>query len=432
MGTYLGAEQAGWLFSTLENSAAVWKVISVGQSVAVSLHHSSKKSSATGRGGGSAGIYREEGAPSSSSTAAPTSAGGPKQVHMQLPDPISREDEIDEATGLSKYSLQYVLAAFYAKATAKRRRPSINSSNAESNVGDAMSVVSAAMSDSEPPVDSHGTPTEAEAAMVAVEEDNSFSADEDMLEEGVSPEEIHIYLGVVILSNGEAFDAASQRMVSLPSFMCVYNSFNANLSHSGGGGGGGLPSSFSSSSSVVDGGSNESKSSSSDVFTDWKQKKALYMRRNSRYGIIGIDDSGESSEGEERTRNFYAEVSVGSLTCRPRGGPPAQYKYFKGLEASVLYTSLAAEGEEGEGGEDLAVVASHLHLTAEGKLRVRLMSEVAPIHGSAAASAPSSPQRGEEDTNNSPNVGISGRLLYECKLVTKPLNFAEQEEEEVE
>ena len=402
----MGSEQAAWLYTTLENSSALWKIISVGQSVAVTL--ATVSVSPLKRKQSTMDVVGDDPpAPSSAVEATQDAAvekqettdgaspaiGTVKQVQMQVPESSGKDEDIDEKTGLSKYSLQYILATYYAKVTGKKQSGNVAPAAAADTDAAAAGEAAALAGDST--VTASQTDTDAEK-----EKDKNASGEtvEDafnVIIEEPTIDEITIQLGIVILSSGDTYDTVAKQQHTLPTYICTYNDFldSSTASNSGGSG-------------------------PTNVLGDWRDA---------------------SSEGRV---NYIAEVSVGNKCFS--GAPTSKYTFVNSLVGSTIFSTCGTTTSTEHNNSTVSdfVVACHVRLQEDGKLEVRLLRDlsttahpaemISPVaHGGGSFSGNSNSNSGEESSYNSRvcGAGVTGALLYKCRFVTTPPAVSELEED---
>mmetsp|Transcript_26911 Transcript_26911/g.36960 ORF Transcript_26911/g.36960 Transcript_26911/m.36960 type:complete len:1010 (-) Transcript_26911:94-3123(-) len=387
LGTYLGAEQAAWLFNTLENSPALWKVISVGQAVGLSLGDEKDTN-----GGEHAPAKSEEEAKGDEMTEKETQAApaapAPKTVHMQVPA-ASREDEVDEFTGLSLHSLQFILSSLHAKVTAKKRRPSIQSSTGTETVAN----------------DALGIALEAAVAAANATKPNP-KLDKDDLDEqseagGIVSDEIYVQLGIVLLSSGDSFDLARRIQHSLPAYVCIYTDFmhNTNTINN------------------ISNTDNNRANAHMNILDHWEQKKIELLSESLNMDTNDDNASAELNQNTSNVSSFVAEIAVGS---RSSVNNAANYRSLGCMDTSIMFAN----------DTDNMLVACHLRLLADGKLEAKLLGDVSTTYNNANNNT----QSDENVSMASAVVGVemTGKLLYQCRFVTKAQTLPEQDEEDVE
>ena len=387
----------------------MWKVISVGQSVAVTL-----ATTAPLRRKQSAMDVVSEDPPAATTTGATTgetsleapldskqeadgampAVGAVKQVQMQVPEASGKEEDIDEKTGLSKYSLQFILSSFYAKAMGKKQQTSSSvvaaAADTDAAVGEASSATTAVGDAAAEAADPSEKDTSRKGS--ADKEEETFN----MIAEEPTVDEISIQLGIVIISSGDTYDTAAKQQHTLPAYICAFHDF-------------------------LD--SPTSTSGTSNLLGDWRKA---------------------SSEVGRTT--YMAEVSVGNKFFT--GAPATKYTYVNSLVGSTIYSTCGSgDNAEGSGTASEHVVACHMRLQEDGKLEVRLLKDLtstaaASASSAAEASSAGGPQavhsvsgnsnsNGEESSYESRvcGAGVVGELLYKCRFLTTPQAMSDHDDD---
>ena len=418
----------------------MWKIISVGQSVAVTLSNKTAVRKGRTYSGGdndsladndsltdasvlpSAPLPSEQ--PLDDSVTVQTTNTLVKQVSMQVPEP-AREDDVDEKTGLSKHSLQFVLSNLHSKAitAAKKRRPSIQSTTeTEVTGGDALSAAlltaAARASVSIDTSSSHNGNKERGEQQGGEGEDIDAEIVADNEVDGI--EEIAVQLGIIILSSGDSFDSISKQQHTLPAYICGYRGFQSREAAA----------------------LRSSNADMQNVLSNWKQLKVQAADQSTK-SQAGDDDRSVKTF-DENTPTFFAEVSVGNKFLT-NGLPNSLYSFASNIEGSIIYSTAAGDATENGQQSDATtenIVACHIRLLSDGKLEIRLLKDLSPI---PLPVAPLTNQSRQTTTlssvhaddlssvqSNLAAVGVSAQLLYQCRFTTKPSATAEREEDEVE
>jgi len=127
-------------------------------------------------------------------------------------------------------------------------------------------------------------------------------------------------MGVLVLSSGDLFDAATRVQITAPAFVGAYSGLGA--------------------------------SDNANILQNWRQRKDEWL----------ADNASEDASAEGKNSCFFAEIAMGRHSS---AGNAASYRTAGGLEASILFVNETADMS----------VACHLRLLADGKLEANLLGD---------------------------------------------------------